>query len=60
MLFATLSAVKEVMRQVDIRTAMRYVHATDEGKHHTVEAAVSGSVKSNLVTYPPQAEKATA
>jgi len=57
---APLSAVKEVMGHVDIRTTMRYVHATDEGKRRAVEAAVSGRVKSNSATNLPQAEKVTA
>ena len=41
-----LSAVKDVIGHSDIRTTMRYVHATDEGKRPAVEAAVSASVKS--------------
>ena len=57
---APLSAVKEVMGHADIRTTMRYVHATDEGKRRAVEAAVSGRVKSISATNLPQAEKVTA
>jgi len=36
---APLSAVRDVMGHVDIRTTMRYVHGTDEGKRRAVEAA---------------------
>jgi integrase len=57
---APLSAVKEVMEHMDIRTTMRYVHATDEGKHRAVEAAVSGGVKLESVTNPSHALEATA
>jgi site-specific recombinase XerD len=39
MIFIT---VKEVMDHADIRTTMRYVHATDEGKRKAVEAAAKG------------------
>jgi integrase len=53
---APLSAVKEVMGHSDIRTTMRYVHATDEGKRRAVEAAVSASVKSQSATNLPQAD----
>jgi hypothetical protein len=31
--------VRDVMGHVDIRTTMRYVHGTDEGKRRAVEAA---------------------
>jgi integrase len=36
---APVSAVKEVMGHVDVKTTMRYVHATDEGRRRAVEAA---------------------
>jgi len=57
---APLSAVKEVMGHSDIRTTMRYVHATDEGKRRAVEAAVIAGVKSPSATNLPQAEEKTA
>jgi integrase len=57
---APLSAVKEVMGHMDIRTTMRYVHATDEGKRRAVEAAVSGGVKLESVTNPSHTLEATA
>jgi integrase len=56
---APLSAVIEVMGHMDIRTTMRYVHATDEGKRRAVEAAANGSVKSASVTNLPHALEAT-
>jgi integrase len=49
---APLSAVKEVIGHMDIRTTMRYVHATDGGKRRAVEAAVSDGVKLESVTNP--------
>jgi integrase len=55
---APLSAVKDVMGHMDIRTTMRYVHATDEGKRRAVDAAISG--KTNLATVLPQRVKSTA
>ena len=54
---APLSAVKEVMGHADVRTTMRYVHATDEGKRRAVEAAARGRRKS--ATNLPQKLKAT-
>lgn len=57
---APLSAVKEVMGHMDIRTTMRYVHATDEGKRRAVEAAARGTVKLESVTNPSHALEATA
>jgi integrase len=57
---APISAVKEVMRNMDIHTTMRYVHATEEGKRRAVEAAARSRVKSNPATNLPQAHKATA
>jgi len=57
---APLSAVKEVMGHMDIRTTMRYVHATDEGKRRAVEAAACGRVKSESVTNPSHTLEATA
>lgn len=45
---APLSAVKEVMGHADIRTTMRYVHATDEGKRRVVEAAKASAPASLL------------
>jgi integrase len=57
---APLSAVKEVMGHMDIRTTMRYVHATDEGKRRAVEAAARGTVKSEFVTNPSHTLEATA
>ena len=56
---APLSAVKEVMGHIDIRTTMRYVHATDEGKRKAVEAAACGRVKSELVTNLPHTLEVT-
>ncbi|MEN3333084.1 MAG: hypothetical protein V7641_2449 [Blastocatellia bacterium] len=41
---APLGAVKEVMSHADIRTTMRYVHATDEGKRKAVEAVAKARV----------------
>ena len=55
-----LRVVKEVMGHSDIRTTMRYVHATDEGKRRAVEAAVSASVKLRSATNLPQADTAMA
>jgi integrase len=40
---APLSAVKEVMGHADIRTTMRYVHATEEGKRKAVEAVAKAN-----------------
>ncbi|MFP5262007.1 MAG: tyrosine-type recombinase/integrase [Blastocatellia bacterium] len=57
---APLSAVKEVMGHSDIRTTMRYVHATDEDKRRAVEAAISASVKSSSVPNLPHAGGQTA
>jgi integrase len=57
---APLSAVKEVMGHMDIRTTMRYVHATDEGKRRAVEAAARGTVESEFVTNPSHTLEVTA
>jgi integrase len=51
---APISAVKEVMGHVDIRTTMRYVHATEEGKRRAVELAARSRVKSPFATNLPQ------
>ena len=45
---APLSVVKEMMGHADIRTTMRYVHATDEGKRTVVEAAAKGRARACL------------
>jgi integrase len=50
--------VKGVRGHLDIRTTIRYVHATDEGKGRAVDAAISG--KTNLATVLPQRVKSTA
>jgi integrase len=55
---ASLSAIKDVMGHKDIRTTMRYVHATDEGKRKAVAAAVTKAKILNIVTNTSQAEKA--
>jgi integrase len=39
---ANLTDVQEIMDHADIKTTMRYVHATDAGKKRAVEAAVKG------------------
>ena len=49
---APLSAVKEVMGHADIRTTMRYVHATDEGKRKAVEAAAKVRVSAPASLLP--------
>jgi integrase len=49
---APLSAVKEVMDHADIRTTMRYVHATDEGKRKAVEAAAKGNASMSASLLP--------
>jgi integrase len=51
---APISAVKEVMGHVDIRTTMRYVHATEAGKRRAVELAARPRVQSPLATNLPQ------
>jgi hypothetical protein len=48
------------MGHMDIRTTMRYVHATDEGKRRAVEAAARGTVKLEFVTNPSHTLEATA
>ena len=45
---------------MDIRTTVRYVHATDEGKRRAVEAAARGTVKLEVVTNPSHALAAAA
>ena len=56
---APLSAVKEVMGHADIRTTMRYVHATDEGKRKAVEAVAE--VKASApASHLPHKKRATA
>ena len=45
---------------MDIRTTMRYVHATGEGKCRAVEAAASSGVKLKSVTNPSHRLEATA
>jgi hypothetical protein len=52
--------VKGLIGHMDIRTMMRYVHATDEGKRRAVEAAASGGVKLESVTNPSHVLEATA
>jgi integrase len=51
---APIRAVKEVMGHMDIRTTMRYVHATEEGKRRAVELAARPRVKSPFATNLPQ------
>lgn len=58
---ATVADIKEIMDHADIKTTMRYVHATDQGKRRAVEAAVkigkreAKSIQS--VTNPSQMRK---
>jgi integrase len=55
---APVSAVKEIMGHADIRTTMRYVHATEEGKRKAVEVAANWGKKKKSVTNLPQRKKA--
>jgi integrase len=55
---APLSAVKEIMGHADIRTTMRYVHATEEGKRKAVEAAATWGKQKKSATNLPQSKKA--
>jgi integrase len=55
---APLSAVKDVMGHADIRTTMRYIHATDEGKRKAVEAAAKVRV-SAPASHLPHKKRAT-
>jgi len=52
---AHLTDVQEIMDHADIKTTMRYVHATEAGKRRAVEAAVKGRSGTNMV----QAKRAT-
>ncbi len=56
---APLSAVKEIMGHADIRTTMRYVHATEAGKRAAVEAAAKWGKQEKPATNLPQSKKAT-
>jgi hypothetical protein len=47
---APVSAVKEILAQADMRTTMRYVQATEEGKRKAVEAAVHWGRKEKSAT----------
>jgi integrase len=37
--------IQEIMGHASIITTMRYVHATDQGKRRTVDAAVRGKIR---------------
>jgi len=53
-----LSAIKDVMGHMGIRTTMRYVPVTDKGKSKVVAAAVNGAKVFNIVTNTSQVVKA--
>lgn len=55
---ARLPAVKEVMGHADIKTTMRYVHATDSAKRDAVDAAVRGGQHGNVAAIWPQSKMA--
>ncbi len=54
---AHVKDIQAVMGHADVRTTMRYVHATDEGRRRVVEAAAKGGRES--ATNLPQKRKAT-
>ena len=53
----TLTAVSEILGHADIRTTMRYAHATDEAKRRAVRALEDKSYES-LSTNRPQEKRA--
>jgi integrase len=52
---ANLADIQAIMDHANIRTTMRYVHATEAGKRRAIDAAVRGRSGTNVV----QAKEAT-
>ncbi len=57
---ASLKDIQEVMDHADIKTTMRYVHATEQGKRRAVEAAAKRRQPESVATVLRQKKRATA
>src|SRR5262249_47873516 len=47
---ASIKDIQEIMDHADIKTTMRYVHATEQGKRRAVEAAARSGKPESVVT----------